>query len=36
MIGAIVAFVGAASALVLVRSKDYVVSAAQPEGAPAG
>jgi EmrB/QacA subfamily drug resistance transporter len=36
VIGAIVAFVGAASALVLVRSRDYVVSAPQPEGAPAG
>jgi predicted MFS family arabinose efflux permease len=36
VIGAIVAFVGAACALVLVRSRDYVVSAAQPEGAPAG
>ena len=36
VIGAIVAFVGAASALVLVRSRDYVVTGAQPEGAPAG
>ena len=36
VIGAIVAFAGAVGALVLVRSKDYVVSAAQPEGAPAG
>jgi EmrB/QacA subfamily drug resistance transporter len=35
VIGAIVAFVGAASALVLVRTRDYVVSGAQPEGAPA-
>jgi len=33
---AIVAFVGAASALVLVRARDYVVTGAQPEGAPAG
>jgi EmrB/QacA subfamily drug resistance transporter len=36
VIGAIVAFVGAASALVLVRSRDYLVTGAQPEGAPAG
>jgi EmrB/QacA subfamily drug resistance transporter len=35
VIAAIVAFVGAASALVLVRARDYVVTA-QPEGAPAG
>ena len=37
VIGAIVAFVGAACALVLVRTQDFVVtSAQQPEGAPAG
>jgi EmrB/QacA subfamily drug resistance transporter len=36
VIAAIVAFVGAASALVLVRARDYVVTGAQPEGAPAG
>ena len=36
VIAAIVAFAGAASALVLVRTRDYVVSRAQPEGAPAG
>jgi EmrB/QacA subfamily drug resistance transporter len=38
VIAGIVAFVGAASALVLVRSRDYVMSGAQaePEGAPAG
>jgi hypothetical protein len=35
VIAAIVAFVGAASALVLVRASDYVVTGAQPEGAPA-
>jgi predicted MFS family arabinose efflux permease len=38
VIAGIVAFVGAASALVLVRSRDYVMSgaqAAEPEGAPA-
>jgi predicted MFS family arabinose efflux permease len=36
VIAGIVAFVGAASALVLVRARDYVVTGAQPEGAPAG
>jgi EmrB/QacA subfamily drug resistance transporter len=36
VIAGIVAFVGAALALVLVRASDYVVSRAQPEGAPAG
>jgi EmrB/QacA subfamily drug resistance transporter len=36
VIAGIVAFVGAALALVLVRASDYVVSGAQPEGAPAG
>jgi hypothetical protein len=41
VIAAIVAFAGAASALVLVRARDYVVTgaqpeSAQPEGAPAG
>jgi predicted MFS family arabinose efflux permease len=35
VIAAIAAFVGAASALVLVRGRDYVVTGAQPEGAPA-
>jgi EmrB/QacA subfamily drug resistance transporter len=38
VIAAIVAFAGAACALVLVRARDYVVTGAQPqpEGAPAG
>ncbi|MDX6660905.1 MAG: hypothetical protein QOJ55_1727 [Solirubrobacteraceae bacterium] len=36
VIAGIVALVGAACALVLVRARDYVVSGAQPEGAPAG
>jgi EmrB/QacA subfamily drug resistance transporter len=35
VIAAIAAFVGAASALVLVRARDYVVTGAQPEGVPA-
>jgi predicted MFS family arabinose efflux permease len=35
VIAGIVALVGAASALVLVRGRDYVASSAQPEGAPA-
>jgi len=38
VIAAIVAFAGAACALVLVRARDYVVTGAQPqpEGVPAG
>jgi EmrB/QacA subfamily drug resistance transporter len=36
VIAGIVALVGAACALVLVRARDYVMSGAQPEGAPAG
>ncbi|MDX6672773.1 MAG: hypothetical protein QOH11_191 [Solirubrobacteraceae bacterium] len=36
VIAGIVALVGAACALVLVRARDYVVSGAQPEGSPAG